>query len=123
MLRFLLQQSRRLHDLTALAIAALRNLDLLPRPLHRMSAVFAQTFNSRDLLTSGGAHRCQAASSRFAVHMYGASTAYAHAAAEFRSSELQFIAQVPKQRHVRIAVKTHRLAVDRELNHLIPFDN
>src|SRR5437763_1289983 len=60
--RFLLQQSGRLHDLTALTVAALRNLDLLPGPLHRMSAVFAQTFNSRDLFIRGGAHRCPAAS-------------------------------------------------------------
>src|SRR5215207_4917625 len=42
------QKCRAAHDLPGLAIPALRNVDLLPRPLRRMIAVRRQALDGRD---------------------------------------------------------------------------
>ena len=47
-LRLLLQQRRRRHDLPGLAVAALGDVDLLPRLLHGMRAVGRQSLDRRD---------------------------------------------------------------------------
>src|ERR1700741_1590475 len=67
-----LQQRRCLHDLAALAIAALRDVDLLPCALDGMIAVRAKTFNRGDVFSGGGAHRSEAASSGLAIDVHGA---------------------------------------------------
>src|SRR6266436_43180 len=45
------------HDLTALAITALRDANLHPGSLNRMRAIVGQSFNGCDLLADGGGCR------------------------------------------------------------------
>src|SRR5437868_10228804 len=71
----LFKESDGLHDLTALAVTALRDLKLLPRTLHWMSTVFAQTFDGRDFFSRGSAHRGETASGGFPVDVHCAGAA------------------------------------------------
>jgi hypothetical protein len=110
---------RRLHDLAALAEAALRHVQLAPRDLDRMVAIRAQPFDGGDLDALGVSHRDEAGSRRLAVDMHGAGAAEPGAAAIFGPGETKFVAQIPKQRHVGITVELTAIPVDTETDHLL----
>src|SRR5688572_6917218 len=78
----LLQERRRLHDLPALAVAALRYTDLAPRDLHRMLALRVEPLDRHDGLPADIRHRDAAGAHRLAVHVHGARAAQRDAAAE-----------------------------------------
>src|SRR6266404_5963136 len=110
-----LKKCDRLHDLARLAVTALRHPDLHPRLLHRMHGRYA--FNGRDLGATDVAHGSDAGAYRRAILMHGACAAQRHAAAELRPRKLRHVAQIPKQRHFGIAVKSLLLPVHFELDH------
>jgi hypothetical protein len=51
------QERNRRHDLSGLAIAALRNVELLPCKLDGMRPIGGQTFDGRDFRTNGSLHQ------------------------------------------------------------------
>src|SRR5579883_2324835 len=80
-LRVLPQQRGSGHDLSGLAIAALRHVVLQPRSLHRMAhAVARQTFDRGDMRLAGATHRYLARAHGHPVQMYGARTTLRDAA-------------------------------------------
>src|SRR6266850_3418073 len=101
-----------LHDLAGLAIAALRDIQGSPSPLHRVIAVFVSspsivvTERPETSLTA-----VMAGARGFAVHMNRAGATQRYTAAIFRPGEPQFVAQIPEQRHRWVAIEGLRLAV------------
>ena len=81
------------------------NVGFDPGFLNGMEAVSGDGFDGHDVLAGGVVHGGGAGAHGFAVEVDGAGTAESHAAAEFRAGESKFIAQVPEQRHLGIAVK------------------
>src|SRR3954469_19635163 len=80
--RFLLQQRCCVHDLPALAVAALRHLHLLPGLLDRVVATLAEPLDGRDLLPYGSADGCDTASGGFAIDVDGTGATKAESATE-----------------------------------------
>src|SRR5262249_32442919 len=68
----LAKQRCRAHDLTGLAIAALRNLLHNPGQLQGMSAVGRKSLNRRDVLAGNFGHRGDAGTNGVAVQVHGA---------------------------------------------------
>ena len=101
----------RLHDLPGLAIAALRDISLAPGFLNRVIACGVKAFDRRDLAVDHVGNRGDAGPHRILVDDDGACTAQRLAAAEFRAGEAELVAQIPEQRHRRIAVERPVLAV------------
>ena len=107
-----------LHDLTGLAVAALRHLLGLPRHLQRVRLAAAQPFDGGDLLARGVLGRGLARAHRDAVEMHGAGAAQAGAATELGAGHLQLLADDPEQRRVVGRVDLTRLTVDGERDHV-----
>jgi hypothetical protein len=84
---------RRLHDLAALAEAALRHIQLAPRDLHGMVAIRAQAFDGRDLDALGIGHRDDARPCRLAIEVHGAGAAKTGPAAVFAPGQPEYVSQ------------------------------
>jgi hypothetical protein len=111
------QQRRRGHQHAALAIAALRHLLREPGALQRMRrARAAQRLDRAHRLVGRRGQRRHARTHRRAVDMHGAGAAGGDAAAEFGAGQAALIAQPPQQRHLRVGIGLHGLAVERELH-------
>ena len=97
-----LQQRSRGHDLPGLAVAALRDIKFAPRLLERMQmfTILGKTLDRRDLHPRRRRDWRQAGSSGNAVEMDRARAALPDPATEFRSNELEIVAQNPKQRRI-----------------------
>ncbi len=93
------QKCRRSHDLSRLAISALRYALLDPRFLHGMFAIFGQAFDGRNLLAYGLCCRDLATTGCNAVDVDGASAAGPDSATIFRSGQVKNVTQYPQQRH------------------------
>src|SRR6266436_2093288 len=111
--RVLREQAGGLHDLTALAVAALRDRQALPGRLHLAAdGCAADGFNGGDRLAGCGRDRGDARARRHAVEMHRARSAKRHPTSEFRAGEAEFIPQRPQEGRLRRHVHRHRLAVD-----------
>src|SRR5215475_5864201 len=69
--RILIQKRRRLHDLTYLAEAALRDIHLAPRLLNRVIAGGVEAFDGRDLAADDVFYRGDAGTHRLFVDHHG----------------------------------------------------
>src|SRR5262249_9493985 len=101
-----------LHDLTGLAIAALRDVENAPGLLNRVIALRIERLDRRHRATRDIAHRGDAGTPGLAVDVTRASPAQRDATAVFRSGEPQLVPQIPEQRHRLIAVERLCLAID-----------
>lgn len=115
-LRLAREQRRSGHDLSGLAIAALRHVFRDPSLLQRVTAICRKAFDGCDLFSPAIADGELARDYRFAVEMHRASAALAQAAAELRAGKVERIAQDPKQRRIRLDLKRALLLVDGECN-------
>src|SRR6516225_5174325 len=107
------EQSRRRHDLTRLAIAALDDFQIQPGLLYLRSAwIGAHAFDRGDGAVADRTDRQQARADRLAVDMHRASAALRNAAAEFGAGHAKHIAQHPQQWHVRGRLEASVFAVD-----------
>src|SRR5882757_1356511 len=114
---FLFEQCRGLHDLAGLAVAALRYTEIAPRDLNRVFALRVEAFDGHDLLAADVGHRHAAGAHGLAVEMHRAGAAERNAAAEFRAGQSKLVAQIPHQRHRRIAVERALLSVHADIDH------
>src|SRR5580658_10462111 len=115
--RGLCQQRRRLHDLAGLAVATLRHTDIAPGHLHGVLALGVETLDGNDRFAGDVRHGDGAGAHRLAVDMYRAGAAQRDAATELRSGQAELVAQVPHQRHRRIAVEAARLSIHTYADH------
>src|SRR6516164_2824168 len=107
------EQSRRRHDLTRLAIAALDDFQIQPGLLYLRSAwIGAHAFDRGDGAVADRTDRQQARADRLAVDMHRASAALRNAAAEFGAGHTQHVAQHPQQRSIAVDVDVVCVAVD-----------
>src|SRR5216683_4689020 len=88
------EERRRLHDLTGLAVAALRHIQRAPGLLHRVIAVAVEPFDRHYRAAAEVTHGDGAGARRLAVEMHRAGAAQRDAAAELRSGEAELVAQV-----------------------------
>src|SRR5262249_10789411 len=118
----LLEQRHRGHDLPRLAIAALRNIELDPRQLHRVLSICGKPLDRGDVLAGNGSNRIAAGPDGLTVDQHCAGATLRDTAAEFRSLELEGIAQHPQQLLVRLHVELLRDAVhdDGDCHSLLP---
>src|SRR5947207_6163305 len=114
------EQRRGLHDLTGLAIPALRNVEGTPGFLHRMHPVRIESLDRCHGTPIEVIYRSDAGARSLAVDMHRASAAQRCTAAVFGSGQLKLISQVPQERHRRIAVERPLLAIDTEFDHRVP---
>ena len=69
-------------------------------------------------LANGGAlHGGDAGTNRLAILVHGTGAAERHSAAELRAGESENVAQIPEQRHRRVAVKGALNTIDLEFDH------
>jgi len=87
-LRVLGEQRGGGHDLTGLAIPALRDIDFLPGYLQRVLAIRRKSFDCRDARICRARSRRHTGSYGFTVQVHRASAALPDAAAVFRSMEV-----------------------------------
>src|SRR6267142_2631479 len=119
-LRCFLQERRRSHDLSGLAIAALRHVDRRPRLLHRVRAAARQSFDGDDLVGRlDRADRDGAGAHHLAVQMHRTGSALRDPASVFRAGEADLLAYDPKQRRAGFRLHLARPAVDIELCHAV----
>src|SRR5579872_1628683 len=99
-MRIFREQSRGLHDLAGLAIAALRHLVLDPGLLHRMGVGRIEPFDGGDQLAFDRADADRTGAHRLAIDMNRTTAAQADSATEFRTGESQVLPDDPEQRGV-----------------------
>src|SRR4029077_10364700 len=116
-IREVLEQRGGLHDLSRLAVAALRNLQLEPRGLQWMFALWIETFNRRDPCSRDRTNRRNAGARCASFHMHGASAAKTDSATEFRSSETKLVSDYPQQGRVVRTTRRNGAAVEIECGH------
>jgi hypothetical protein len=105
---------RRLHDLSGLAVAALRHLLGDPCFLQGVLSVRRQAFDGGDLAARHFRNGNLAGAHGLAVDVHRASAAQAGAAAEFCARELELLAHDPEQWRVGLSLDARRLAIDCE---------
>src|SRR5262245_5020759 len=104
-LRVFLQQSRDCHDHAALAVAALRHVEVDPGLLNLgQNAVLGEAFYGGDLLPDGIAGRDAARTNRRAVNVHGAGAALRDSASVFCPGHPDGIADDPQQRRIRFRI-------------------
>jgi hypothetical protein len=113
----LLEESNRRHDLTGLAIAALRHVFGQPSLLHRMLAVGRKPFDGGDAGAGQRTDRDRTGAHGPAINVNGAGTALRDPTAEFRAGEPDGVAQRPEQGRIRFQVDIVLGSVDRERDH------
>src|SRR4029077_13109934 len=115
------EQSRRRHDLTGLAIAALNNFQVQPCLLHpRSCGRGADALDRGDGAIADRADWQETRTYRFAINMHRASATLRDAAAELGAGHAEHIAQQPKQRHVTGRVEGSVFTVDFQVHYREP---
>src|SRR5205085_1234306 len=99
------------HDLSGLAIAALRNVGVEPGFLNGMAAVRGESFDCRHALVRDVRDRRAAGARRVPIDVNRARSTESHAATELRSGHAERVAQYPQQRHLRLDVDSLTLAI------------
>src|ERR1700730_7510771 len=119
--RLLRQKGRGLHDLSRLAVAALRHAEVSPRHLHGMVPLRIEAFNGRDRAPCNVRHDDTAGANGLTIHMDGASAANRHPTTEFGTRQPEFIPQKPQERHRRVTVEWALLPIHTHIDHdLLP---
>ena len=92
------QECRRAHDLPALAITALRHIEVAPRLLERGElAVLREPFNRRHFRSADFGNRRAARPLGDTINMHRARATFANAAAVFGADEANRVAQNPEE--------------------------
>jgi len=116
-LGFFGEQRGGLHDLAALAVAALSDIAFAPGDLHGMFALGVEAFDGGDFLAFDGGHWRNATALGLAIDVDGACAAESCAASEFGAGHVEEISHVPKHWHLRVSVELTVDSIDLELDH------
>src|SRR5580693_4344423 len=100
-----LEQRRCGHDLSRLAVSALRYLQIDPGSLHGLGLLALQSLNRRDVPTGHGGERYHTGADRLTVEVDGAGAAHGHSATKLGAVQAGDLADRPQQRHVRIRIE------------------
>jgi len=107
------QQRCRTHDLSALAITALRHVEVAPRLLQPgQLAVLSEAFNRRYLRTADLGNQGATRALCHAVNMHGARATFANATTVFGADQIERVAQDPEERGVGFHLHRFHLTVD-----------
>jgi hypothetical protein len=111
-LGFMFEQGDSAHDLSRLAVAALRHLLFYPGFLHglRLSAIDA--FDRSDLLAGYDRERKAAGPYGVTSQVYGAGAALCDPAAEFSSFQSYQVPDYPEQGHIGFGIDLDGLIID-----------
>src|SRR5579863_7709995 len=104
------------HDLAALTIAALRNVNFDPGLLDGMIAFFGKAFDGGDFFAGDGRDRRDAGAGRFTVDVDSTSAAKGHAAAKLCAGHVEGVAKYPEQWHLGINIHRLGFSVESESN-------
>src|SRR5436190_19716000 len=110
-LRMVFQECNGRHDLSGLAVTALRDILGKPGLLHGVLRIRRQAFDGCDALVGNVPDLNATGADGLAVYMNGAGTALRNAAAEFRTGHSEFVADDPKQWRLRFYIQRIRLSV------------
>src|SRR5262245_19254712 len=100
----LFEQCHCCQDLPRLAVATLRNIELLPRQLDRVRPVRRQSFDGGDLPPAGPTGLQQAGPHRLTIDQHSTRAALADAASVLRAGETDRIAEHPPERRLWCAI-------------------
>jgi hypothetical protein len=114
------QEGYRRHDLSGLAITALRNVKLLPCNLDGMSSVGGQTFNGRNFGADRSHDGQGAGSPGCSIDMDVTGAALANSTRELGAREAYHIPQNPQKRRFRLHVQGMLSTVDLQNEPHIP---
>src|SRR5258708_32715795 len=114
------QQDGCTHDLSGLAVAALRNVDFDPGALHRVGVVGGEALSGCDMLAFDAGQRRDTGADGATVEMDSAGAAECHAAAEFCPGQTKRIANDPQQRRGGIVIHGNRFSIQGEGSHEAP---
>src|SRR5580704_978500 len=119
-LRVGLEERCRGHHHAALAVAALRHVEIEPGLLHRVQlAVLGERLDGGDLLAADGADGDLARARGDAIDVHSAGAALGDAATVFGAGQTDSIADDPEQWRVGFNVDAIRLSVDGKGNHTV----
>ena len=110
-MRCLCEERRSCHDLSTLAISALRNVFGDPRLLQGMQASFSESLDGLDVLSRGLRDLHGARAGQRAIDVNAARSAKPCTAPELRARQLQSVAQHPEQGSVRRNIHCFLVAV------------
>src|SRR5580692_9055579 len=117
-IRKIFQQRSRLHDLSRLAISALRNLQVEPSGLQRMLAMRIEAFDRRDFCPCDRTNWGNAGSRCASFHVHRASATKTDSTTKFRSGEAKLVADYPEQRRVVRTMRRNGPAVEFKCGHV-----
>src|SRR5262252_6173984 len=109
------EQSCSRHDLSGLAVPALRNLLGNPGLLYGVRIVRRQTFDGRDLLGANRRNRGLTGSHRLAVQMHRTRAAQSHSTPVLRAGHIQLVAQNPQKWSIRRSIDIVGTVVDYQM--------
>src|SRR5579863_6120286 len=112
-----LEQRGSLHDLSRLAITALRDLQFQPCKLQRMLPFGIKSFDGGHISACHRAHSGDAGTGCPPVHMHGAGAAQTDPATEFGSFEPKFVTDQPEQRLIFSALHRNISTIELECSH------
>jgi hypothetical protein len=112
--RVRVEQSNGRHDLSRLAITALRDAFFYPGLLHGVTAVHRQPLNRRNLPAGYGGNGHHARSLCLAIHVHRATTTLTNTTTVLGARQTQDIPQRPQQRHVRRRLYLLFLTIDKD---------
>src|SRR5262245_222744 len=102
------------HDHPGLTIPALRDVELLPRKLHRVRSIDRQPFDGGDRGADGGFDRDGARTKSPAVEMHRARSALSDPTTVLRAREVERVAKSPEKRRLRFHIDDVLNAIDGE---------
>jgi len=106
------------HNLSRLAIPALRYVYLKPGALQGMAQVGRESLDSGDFFSRSPRHRSHTRAHRLAINMDRARSALSHTTAVLGPGQFQVFAQDPEQRSRRINIHVYAAFIYAERNHL-----
>src|SRR5438445_5942639 len=113
----LFEQHRRAHNLSRLAIPALRHVYFKPGALQGMAQVGRESFNSGDFFSCSPRYRSHTRAHRLGINMDRAGSALSHTTAVLGPGQFQLLVQDPALRRGRINIHIYATSVYAERNH------
>src|SRR5262249_53091096 len=108
----IIEKRYRLHDLTRLAVTALRHLKIGPRFLDWMLALGVEPLDGRNFSAGNTDQWRDAGTRRPAADMDGASPTHANATTKLRSGEANNVADHPQQGCIVLCINRDRATID-----------